>query len=818
MKKFKVTGMSCAACSARVERAVGRVAGVDSCSVNLLTGALLVSGEVSEADITAAVIDAGYGIAEERRTGDSEAVDKNAGILRRLVASALLFLPLFYLSMGYSMMNFPLPTFIAQSPFAVALLEVFFSSLILIINRKFFISGTLGLLRGAPNMDTLVSLGSGVSYLYSVYTVVMIGVSELGGDTVAAFNLLRGLYLESAAMILVIITVGKLLEARAKGKTTSAIRALVDLTPKTVTVIRDGEEILIGAEEIRRGDIFLVRQGESIAVDGVVVDGGGVVDESALSGESIPVEKTVGSRVYAATVNRAGFLRCEATATPDETVIASVIRLVSDAAATKAPISKIADRVSGIFVPVVIGIAAITTLIWSIFGDAGFGYALARGISVLVISCPCALGLATPVAIMVGSGVGARRGILFKTAEALEVTGRARTVAFDKTGTLTRGEPAVCDVIAMGCEEGELVRLAASLEYASEHPLARAIVRHAEGVELSAVHEFEARGGLGVTAIIEGRRIYGGNLKFISEISRVEETLAARCDELSEEGKTPMLFADGDSVLGIIAVRDELKDDARETVTALARMGVGTVMLTGDNERTARAIAREVGIERVYAGILPAQKEKILRTLSAEGRVIMVGDGINDAPALTSADVGMAIGGGTEIAIDSADVVLLGRSLMEVPCAVALSCATLINIKENLFWAFIYNLIGIPLAAGVFIPLLALELPPMFGAMAMSLSSVCVILNALRLNLFKYNGKTKKTEAFKMEKVMKIEGMMCPHCEARVKNTLLGIVGVASAEVSHKTGEARLTLSGEVSDATLTECITAQGYKVLSVK
>ena len=808
MKKYKVTGMSCAACSARVERSVSAVLGVDNCSVNLLTGMMSVEGAASDSEIISAVKAAGYGVADDAKV-EARRGSERRKITLRLCASAALLLPLMYLSMGYTMWGFPLPEFLAESHLAVGILQMLLSLSVMVINAKFFTSGTLGLLHLAPNMDTLVALGSFASFAYSTALLITDGASE---------HLLHGLYFESAAMILVLVTVGKLLEAGAKGRTADAVRRLMDLTPKTTTVLRSGAELVIPAGEVVRGDVFLVRPGESIPVDGVVIEGISEVNESALTGESLPSEKVAGARVFGATINGRGFLRCEATEVGDDTVIASVIRMVNDAASSKAPIAKTADRVAGVFVPFVMSVAVIATVLWTIFGEQGFGYALARGISVLVISCPCALGLATPVAIMVGSGVGASRGILFKTAESLELMGRARVVAFDKTGTLTRGEPVVCDIIATDGDPGALLVLAASLEYASEHPLARAILRRADGLKLNTVTDFEAKSGFGVQGKIDGAVVFGGNLRFISESCSVTDEVTRICEELASSGKTPMVFAKGGEILGVIAVRDEPKEDAAEAISVLRRMGLSAVMLTGDNERTAKAIAGELGIERVFSDVLPTEKERILTELSCEGRVIMVGDGINDAPALARADVGVAIGSGTDIAIDSADAVLVGSSLSTVPEAVALSRATLRNIKQNLFWAFIYNAIGIPLAAGAFITLLSWELTPMFGAAAMSFSSVAVVLNALRLNLFKYKGtKSNEKEIKVMTKTMKIEGMMCPHCEARVKSTLDGLPFVASAEVSHKTGEARVTLTEAVEDSALADAVAAQGYKVVSI-
>ena len=815
MRKYKVTGMSCAACSSRVERAVSSLDGVESCSVNLLTGMMCVVGDATDSEISHAVVSAGYGVADQTLRADRGAGQR---ILVRLFVSLALLLPLMYLSMGYTMWGFPIPSFLAHSPLAIGALQMILAAAVMILNRKFFINGAKGVLHGAPNMDTLVAMGSLASFVYSVAVLVLMGMDLTSKSHTGGHYLLHELYFESAAMILVLITVGKLLEERAKGRTADAVKKLMDLTPKTATVIRDGTERVIPAAEVRCGDVFIVRPGEALPVDGVVIEGESEVCESALTGESLPSEKRVGSRVYGATVNGSGFLRCEATEVGEDTVIASVIRLVNDAVSSKAPIAKIADRVSGVFVPAVIAIALLTTVLWTVFGDQGFGYALARGISVLVISCPCALGLATPVAIMVGNGVGATRGILFKTAESLELSGSASVVAFDKTGTLTRGEPEVCDIIAADGDEESLLVLAASLEYSSEHPLARAVLRRAEGRKLNTVAAFEAKSGFGVKGEIDGEPVYGGNLRFISQVCEVSDSIVKICEELSAEGKTPMIFAKSGRVAGVIAVRDEAKNDAAEAVSALRKMGVSVVMLTGDNERTALAIARKVGIERVYAEILPADKERILGELSSEGRVVMVGDGINDAPALARADVGMAIGGGTDIAIDSADVVLVGGSLSAVPEAIALSGATLRSIKQNLFWAFIYNAVGIPLAAGAFIPLLGWELNPMFGAAAMSFSSVAVVLNALRLNFFKYKSeRSEEKEVKNMTKTMKIEGMMCPHCEARVKSTLEALACVASADVSHKTGEAVVTLTEDTASEVLADAVTAQGYKVISI-
>ena len=784
---FKVTGMTCAACQAHVERAVKPLEGVQEVAVNLLLGSMQVTFDApaTAAGICAAVEKAGYGAAPEGGT-DKEAAKAPAALpedtetprlLRRLLVSLALLLPLMYVSMGHLMWGWPFVQAFADAPMALGLYQLLLTAAVMVVNGKFFRSGAQSLLHGAPNMDTLVAMGSGAAFAYS--TAVLF---QMAMQPAHAAHLLHQLYFESAAMILTLITVGKLLEARSKGKTMNAIRALMDLAPKTAHVQRNGQWMDVPVEAVQEKDTFAVRPGESIPVDGVVISGKSTVDESALTGESIPVDKGPQDMVSAGTINGNGALTCEATRVGADTTLNQIIRLVENAAASKAPIAKIADKVSGIFVPVVISIAAVSTVLWWIFGAEGFGYALARGISVLVISCPCALGLATPVAIMVGSGVGAGRGILFKTAESLELTGRARIVAFDKTGTLTEGEPTVTDVIPIkDWSEEDIIRLAASLEHASEHPLARAVLRRAEGLKLNTVGDFETKIGFGVTGKTDGDAVACGNLAFISTLAEVGDEAKNICHALASEGKTPMLLAREGELVGIIAVRDEVKPDASAAVGALLNMGIRVVMLTGDNRQTAEAIAKEAGVAEVYSDVLPADKERILGELSSEGRVIMVGDGINDAPALARADVGMAIGGGTDIAIDSADVVLAGSSILSVPEAVSLSRATLRNIKENLFWAFIYNAVGIPLAAGAFIPLFGWELNPMFGAAAMSLSSFCVVSNALRLNFFKFRMKNKKIiekEVKKMKKTMKIEGMMCPHCEARVKSTLEGLAGV----------------------------------------
>ena len=834
MKKYKVTGMSCAACSARVDKAVRGVPGVADCTVSLLTSSMTVEGG-DPGEIVAAVRAAGYGaeaLDEKREKSDAEnAADRMEAAQRaeersmmiRLTASLVLLIPLMYISMGHVMWGAPVPRFLADSPIALAICELVLSALTMAVNHKFFINGAKGVLHGAPNMDTLVSLGSGASFIWSCIVVFrMWGAAD-------AAHYLHELYFESAAMILALITVGKLLESRAKGKTAGAIKALIRLTPKTATVIRDGVETIIPSHGVVPGDIFIVKPGESIPVDGIVVDGKSTVDESALTGESMPCEKEAGASVYAATVNGSGALRCEATKVGEDTVMSGIVRLVSDAAASKAPIAKLADRVSGIFVPIVLVIAAVTAVIWY-FIDAEIGHALERGISVLVISCPCALGLATPVAIMAGSGIGARHGVLFKNATALEVLGSVKTVALDKTGTLTRGEPKVTDVVAFDVDEGELLSLALSVEKNSEHPLARAVVEYAgeHGAALREAVDFEALFGVGVRAVIDGREAMGVSYSFAKEKFSLPGGAEEEFVRLSDAGKTPLFFILDGKLVGIIAVRDILKDDSREAVAELKALGLHTVMLTGDNERCAMAIGKEVGVDEVVAEVLPSEKEEKIRTLSERGRVCMVGDGINDAPALTRADVGIAIGRGTDIAIESADLVLTHSTLSELVGAVRLSRATLAVIRENLFWAFIYNIIGIPLAAGAFIPLLGWELTPMFGALAMSLSSFTVVMNALRLNvkhIFKDNNeKSKKTEEINnnlpkenknMEKIIKVEGMMCPHCEAHATAAVKAIDGVADAVASHKEGTVRLTLTKEVSDEALAAAIAGAGYKMV---
>ena len=818
-KSYNVSGMSCAACSARVEKAVSAVEGVDSCAVNLLTNSMVVSGEVSEDVIIAAVEKAGYGATlktAEKQKNVNKSVQNNEEkqVLGRLIASIVLLIPLMYLSMGAVMWGWPLPSFLSENPLSIALLELLISGLVLVINQRFFISGFKSVLNGSPNMDTLVALGSGASYIYSIAVVfTMIGDGNM--------HHLHGLYFESAAMILTLITVGKMLEARAKGKTTDAIKSLMDLSPKTATVIRDGREQTVLASDVRVGEIFLVRPGEAVPVDGIVTEGESSINEAALTGESVPCDKQKGDKVLAATVNQSGFLKCEATKVGEDTAIASVIKMVEDASSTKAPIAKVADRVSGIFVPVVMGIAILTFAVW-MFINGDFSHALSRGISVLVISCPCALGLATPVAIMVGSGVGAKLGVLFKNAEALELTGRARIIALDKTGTITRGEPRVVDIVAAeGVSESELISVAYALERQSEHPLAKAVCEYAEGrAETLSVDSFKALSGSGVSADIGGERIFGGSFKFISTLADISE-FTSDYERLSGEGKTPLFFISGKRPLGLIAVADTIREESAEAISDMKAMGLSVVMLTGDNGRTANAIGRIAGVDEVISDLLPEGKEAAIRRLCERDKVIMVGDGINDAPALTRADVGMAIGGGTDIAIESASVVLMRDSLSDVVDAIRLGRSVLRNIHQNLFWAFCYNMIGIPLAAG----LLGLELDPMFGAAAMSLSSFCVVTNALRLNTFrsKYN-KTKKNDNKNIEKeekqmkiTMKIQGMMCPHCEARVRDVLSALDCVESAEVSHVNGIAVVTPKGECQAELLTKTVEGAGYKVLSV-
>ena len=837
MEQYTVTGMSCAACSARVEKAVSAVPGVTSCSVSLLTNSMGVEGTASAQAVVSAVQAAGYGAslkgascaptaaAQEDALADRE----TPALKRRLIASLGFLLALMYVSMGHMMWGWPLPACLAGNHVAMGLLQMLLTIAVMVINQKFFINGFRSLLHGAPNMDTLVALGAAASFGYSTYALFAMTGAQVRGDAAAVMQYMHEFYFESAAMILALITVGKMLEARSKGKTTDALRSLLKLAPQTATLVRGGQELSVPIAQVRRGDVFVVRPGESIPVDGVVLEGESAVNESALTGESIPVDKAVGDSVSAATTNQSGFLRCEATRVGEDTTLSQIIKMVSDAAATKAPIAKVADRVSGVFVPTVIALAILTTAVWLLCGQS-IGFALARGISVLVISCPCALGLATPVAIMVGNGLGAKNGILFKTAVSLEETGKTEIVALDKTGTITQGEPRVTDVLpAEGMTQGALLSLAAALEQRSEHPLARAVMMRAEedGLTAAPVGDFRALPGNGLTATLSGETLLGGSLSFVASQVDVPRSIRQKAEALAEEGKTPLLFAQAGRLAGVIAVADVIKADSPAAIAALRNMGIRVVMLTGDNEKTARAIGRLAGVDEVIAGVLPEGKESVIRRLQAQGKVAMVGDGINDAPALTRADIGIAIGAGTDVAIDAADVVLMKSRLSDVPAAIRLSRATLRNIHENLFWAFFYNVIGIPLAAGVWIPLFGWTLNPMFGAAAMSLSSFCVVSNALRLNLFKLHdaGKDKKInrhskhkEETTMVKTMKIEGMMCGHCEAAVKKALEAIDGVASAEVSHTDGTAVVTLSKPVENAALRKAVEDKDYTVTDIE
>ena len=811
MEQYRVTGMTCAACSARVERAVSALEGVDSCAVNLLTNSMAVSGSATSAQVIAAVEKAGYGASLKGEKSDKETAltdTETPAILRRLLASVGFLLVLMYLSMGYTMWHFPLPAVLIAHPLWIGIAQMVLSAIVMGINRRFFISGFTALWRRSPNMDTLVALGSAAAFGYSTYVLF----------TMKTAHGLHDLYFESAAMILTLITVGKLLEARSKGRTTDALRGLMALTPRTATVLRGDSECTVLVEEIQVNDVFIVRPGETVPVDGVVTEGESAVNEAALTGESMPVDKRVGDRVYAATINRSGYLICRATEVGEDTTLSRIVQLVEDAAATKAPIAKLADKVSGVFVPVVMGIAVITATVWLLLGQT-IGFAVARGISVLVISCPCALGLATPVAIMVGSGVGAKNGILYKSAAALEQAGRIRIVALDKTGTVTEGHPQVTDVLPVA-DEGELLRVACALEQHSEHPLGAAVREYGQekGVSPAAVTDFVVLPGNGLTATLEGVTLRGGNRPFVSEYVNISAETAKLADRLAREGKTPLFFAADDRLLGILAVADRIKEDSPAAVAELKRMGIRVVMLTGDNARTAAAIGGQVGVDEVISDVLPADKEEQVRRLMEQGPTAMVGDGINDAPALTRAHLGLAIGAGTDIAIDAADVVLTHSRLSDVPAALRLGRATLRNIRENLFWAFVYNTIGIPLAAGAFISLLGWELNPMFGAAAMSLSSFCVVTNALRLNFVKLHPvHTKKTEKEEivMEKVIKVEGMMCPHCEAHVKKALEDIPGVTAAVASHTAATATVTLSEDVDEAVLRAAVEALGYKTL---
>ena len=855
MEQYNVTGMSCAACSARVEKAVSKVPGVTACSVSLLTNSMGVEGTASPDAIVRAVEEAGYGASPKQAAGAAPASDAGAALdaladhetprlKRRLIASLGFLLVLMYFSMGHMMWGWPLPAWFEGNHVAVALVQMLLAVAVMVINQKFFISGFKSLAHAAPNMDTLVALGSSASFVWSTYAVFVMTDAQLHGDGARVMEYMMELYFESAAMILTLITVGKMLEARSKGKTTDALKSLMKLAPQTATLLRDGSEVTVPIGQVRRGDQFVVRPGENIPVDGLVLEGASAVNESALTGESIPVDKAPGDAVSAATVNQSGFLRCEATRVGEDTTLSQIIRMVSDAAATKAPIAKIADRVSGVFVPAVIAIAVVTTAAWLLLGR-DLAFALARGISVLVISCPCALGLATPVAIMVGNGLGAKNGILFKTAASLEAAGRTQIVALDKTGTITRGEPEVTDLLpAEGVTEGELLTLAAALEQKSEHPLARAVLAYAAARQLDPpeVTDFAALPGNGLTAKLAGRSVYAGSLSFIQTQAPVPAALAGQAQALAEQGKTPLFFGGEGRLLGVIAVADTIKEDSPDAIRQLQAMGIRVVMLTGDNQRTAEAIGRQAGVDQVIAGVLPDGKENVIRALREKGKVAMVGDGINDAPALTRADTGIAIGAGTDVAIDAADVVLMNSRLSDVPAAIRLSRATLRNIHENLFWAFIYNVIGIPLAAGLFIPF-GLTLNPMFGAAAMSLSSFCVVSNALRLNLFDLHSDKKDkavrpvelppapeprpaacpifnndTEETTMKKTIKIEGMMCGHCEATVKKALEALPQVDAAEVSHTAGTAVVTLNAGVDDAVLTKAVEDKDYKVLGIE
>ena len=830
MKQYQVTGMSCAACSARVEKAVSKVPGVTACSVSLLTNSMGVEGTAGEQAVIAAVEAAGYGAsvkgapAAAAPAADDPLADHETPALKRRLYSSLVFLvALMYLSMGHMMWGWPAPAFLAENHVAMGLVQLLLTAIIMVINQRFFISGFKSLWHRSPNMDTLVALGSTASFVYSVYALFAMTGAQARGDAAQVMGWMHEFYFESAAMILTLITVGKMLEARSKGRTTDALKGLMRLAPQTATLLVDGQERTVPIGDVKQGDLFVVRPGENIPVDGVVLEGHSAVNESALTGESIPVDKAEGDAVSAATVNQSGFLRCQATRVGEDTTLSQIIRMVSDAAATKAPIAKVADRVSGVFVPVVIAIALIATAVWLATG-ADFGYALARGISVLVISCPCALGLATPVAIMVGNGKGAKNGILFKTAVSLEEAGKVRVVALDKTGTITTGQPRVTDVLpAPGVTDEQLIAAAYALEQKSEHPLAHAVVERAQNLGLKAqeVSDFAALPGNGLTAMLDGEALSGGSLAFISGRTEVSGDMRAQADHLSGEGKTPLLFSRGGRLLGMIAVADAIKPESPQAVRELQNMGIRVVMLTGDNQRTAEAIGRQAGVDQVIAGVLPDGKESVIRSLQSQGKVAMVGDGINDAPALTRADIGIAIGAGTDVAIDAADVVLMNSHLTDVPAAIRLSRATLRNIHENLFWAFIYNIIGIPRAAGVFIPLLGWQLNPMFGAAAMSLSSFCVVSNALRLNLFDPHSARKDhkikfaKEPKTMQKTLKIEGMMCTHCSGRVKKALEELPGVVSAEVSHESGTAVVTMSAPVDDATLKKAVEDQGYQVV---
>ncbi len=851
MEQYAVTGMSCAACSARVEKAVSKVSGVTSCSVSLLTNSMGVEGTASAQEIIQAVEEAGYGAVQKNTAAKQKSSsieedslkDKETPVLkRRLFASLGFLIVLMYFSMGHMMWDWPAPYFLAENHLAMGLLQLLLTVAVMVINQKFFISGFKSLFHRAPNMDTLVALGSTAAFVYSTYALFAMTDAQIKGDLAGVMSYMHEFYFESAAMILTLITVGKMLEAKSKGRTTDALKSLMKLAPKTAILLRNGIETEVAIEEVKKGDIFIVRPGENIPVDGIVLEGNSAVNEAALTGESIPVDKTTDDLVSAATINQSGFLRCEATRVGEDTTLSQIIQMVSDASATKAPIAKVADKVSGVFVPAVILIAIITTLVWLITGES-IGFALARGISVLVISCPCALGLATPVAIMVGNGMGAKNGILFKTAVSLEETGKMQIVALDKTGTITSGQPKVTDLIPVdGISETELLFLANVLERKSEHPLAKAVLAYAKEVQIEEVEvtDFQALPGNGLLAVLDGVEIAGGNAKVISQKVRISKEIQIRSEQLAEEGKTPLFFAKGKELIGVIAVADVIKEDSEKAILELKNMGISVVMLTGDNEKTAAAIGRQAGVDQVIAGVLPEGKEQVIRNLKELGKVVMVGDGINDAPALTRADMGIAIGAGTDIAIDAADIVLMKSSLLDVPAAIRLSRATLKNIHENLFWAFFYNVIGIPLAAGLWIPIFHWQLNPMFGAAAMSLSSFCVVTNALRLNWFdmRNTGKDKKSKESQMlalkisginsekermeekimQKTMKIEGMMCGHCEARVKKCLEALQEVKEAVVSHEAGTAVVTLNTEVSDEILKKAVEEQDYTVVSIE
>ena len=860
MIQYIVTGMSCAACSARVEKAVSKVPGVTSCSVSLLTNSMGVEGTATEQEIIKAVKDAGYGASKKGEgaakaqpaqalAGEDMLKDRETPVLkRRLIASVGFLIVLMYFSMGHMMWGWPVPGFMKDNHVMMGLLQMLLTIAVMVINQKFFISGFKGLIHRAPNMDTLVALGSGASFVYSTYALFAMTDAQMHGDMDAVMSYMHDFYFESAAMILALITVGKMLEARSKGKTTDALKGLMKLAPKTAVVIRGEKEVQVSIEQVQKGDCFVVKPGENIPVDGEVIEGNSAVNESALTGESIPVDKAVGDKVSAATVNQSGYLKCRATRVGEDTTLSQIIQMVSDAAATKAPIAKIADRVSGVFVPMVITIAVLTIIVWLIAGQS-IGFALSRGIAVLVISCPCALGLATPVAIMVGNGMGARNGIMFKTAVSLEETGKMQIVALDKTGTITSGEPKVTDIIpAAGVTEDTLLKCAYALENKSEHPLARAILENAkeENAGIEEVTGFQALPGNGLTAILDDHTLYGGNYTFISSKVSVDGDIQKKAEKLAEAGKTPLFFGNEDRLLGVIAVADVIKEDSPQAIKELQNMGIHVVMLTGDNERTAKAIGQQAGVDEVIAGVLPEGKEQVIRKLKEKGKVAMVGDGINDAPALTRADMGIAIGAGTDVAIDAADVVLMKSRLSDVPAAIRMSRATLRNIHENLFWAFFYNAIGIPLAAGIWIPVFGWKLNPMFGAAAMSLSSFCVVTNALRLNLFKmYDAskdrkrKMKKVETAentvtdivladknesenkeetKMTKTMKIEGMMCGHCEAAVKKALEALEQVDTAEVSHEAGTAVVTLNSEISNEVLKNTVEDKDYTVTAIE